>query len=341
MKVNEIIFTDKFAAEMANKPVIPLNKVRGMFMGAFQGDALGAAHEFKCCAKIPYTGILEHQAFMTTQYQGKKTLAVGQVTDDTELSLTLLRTLIRDRGYNKDNVIMAYLRWANSGGWMLGKNTRAVLKGVTTLKGYQNRMAKIIASGEVSQSNGAMMRASPLALLWDNSIVVTDVNITNPNTICSDCNMVYVNSLRLALQGLDGPSIFAQAKTIAQTEEVRAVLLQVERREYRNIIEKKGWCLHALYCSMMVITSFTNYSDAMHWVITSQPGSDTDTNACIAGALLGAILGFEQMQTEPKTVRNIELLINADTDNGPTPRPAEYSPRDFYTLTEAAHALTF
>ena len=324
------------------KPVITLDKVRGMFMGAFLGDAQGSVFEFKCNANTPYTGILEHKAFMISRFQGRKELAIGQVTDDSELSLALLRTLIRDRGYNKDHVIMSYLQWANSGGWMLGKNTRAILKGITTLKGYSGRINKILAlpMSERSQSNGAMMRCSPLALIWDNTSVVEDVNITNPHDVCVDCNLVYIFALRLALIGHDGISIFNQAKEIAQTEEVKAVFSQVQKREYRNIIEKKGWCLHALWCTMMTITSFNNYSEAMDWIITSQRGSDTDTNACIAGALLGAIMGFAKMQEEPVTAQNIEILLHADTDHGPTPRPAEYSPRDFYTLTEAAYNLT-
>jgi ADP-ribosylglycohydrolase len=124
---------------------------------------------------------------------------------------------------------------------------------------------------------------------------------------------------------------------LAQTEEVKFVLEQVEKREFRNIVENKGWCLHALWCSMMVITSFKNYSEAMHWVITSQPGSDTDTNGCISGALIGAILGFETMQLEPTTTHNINILLNAEIDLGPTPRQADYTPRDFYELTEAAY----
>src|SRR5574338_847930 len=130
---------------MTTKPVIPLDKVRGMLMGVFLGDALGVPHEFRCNAKTPYTGILEHKGFMISQWQGRKELAVAQVSDDSELSIALLRTLIRDHGYNRDHVIKAYLDWANSGGWMMGKNTREILKGVTTLKGYQGRIDKILA----------------------------------------------------------------------------------------------------------------------------------------------------------------------------------------------------
>ena len=319
-------------------PIISLDRIRGMLMGAFLGDALGAPHEFN--KKLPYTGILEYKTSMNTQFQGKKELAVGQVTDDSEMTLTLLRQMIRDGGYNQENVTLAYLRWANSGGWMLGKNTRALLKGVTTLKGYQGRIQKMLTTTGPSQSNGAMMRCSPLALLWDNGPVIADVNITNPTPVAIDCNLVYISALRFALQGIDGPAIFEQIKELAQTPEVREVLAQVERREPRNIVENKGWCLNALWCAMMVITSFRNYSEAMHWVIASQPGSDTDTNACIAGALIGAMLGFQALQTEPNTAYNIDKLLHADIAHGPTPRPVEYAPFDFYELTEAAHRLT-
>ena len=326
---------------MSVKPCISLDKVRGMFMGAFLGDALGAPHEFRCCAKIPYTGILEHKAFHTSKFQGKQELTIGQITDDSEMTLSLLRTLIKDGKYIKDNVILSYLQWANSGGWMMGKNTRNLLKGVKTLRGYQGRMKKIfeLPINERSQSNGALMRCSPLALIYDNNPVIEDVHITNPNPVCTDCELIYINALRLALQGFDRQTIFNTIKPLAQTEEVRTVLDQVERREPRNIAENKGWVLHGLWCAMIVMLSFNNYNDAMRWIITIK-GSDTDTNACISGALLGAILGFEKLQQESDTNQNINILLNVDTTTGNTPRPLEYSPCDFYSLTEAAHALT-
>jgi ADP-ribosylglycohydrolase len=322
---------------MTTRPTITLDKIRGMFMGAFLGDSLGAPHEFN--KKLPYTGLLQYKAGMNTQFQGRKELAIGQNSDDGEMCLALLRQMVQDQGYNREHVVMAYLRWANSGGWMMGKNTRALLKGVTTLRGYQGRLAKAIAAG-VSQSNGAMMRCSPLALLWDNGPVVQDVNITNPTPIVVDCNLVYITALRLALQGQDGPAIFNTVKTLAQTPEVRAVMAQVEQRQPRDIVENRGWCLHALWCAMMALTSFRNYAAAMEWVIASQPGSDTDTNGCIAGALVGALIGLQAMQAEPTTGQNIEILLNANVGIGPTPRPTEYIPGDFYTLTEAAHQLT-
>jgi ADP-ribosylglycohydrolase len=221
---------------------------------------------------------------------------------------------------------------------MMGKNTRALLKGVTTVKGYENRIGKILAlpMDERSQSNGALMRCSSLALIWDNQPVVIDASITNPTNVVIDCNLVYISALRLALEGEQGPVIFEKVLPIAQTKEVKEVLAQVQARQLRDIKSNKGWCLHGLWCAMMAITSFTSYTEAMRWIITSQIGSDTDTNACIAGALLGAILGFDAIRAEPDMEYNISVILSDNSMKGPTPRPVEYGISDFYELTAKA-----
>jgi ADP-ribosylglycohydrolase len=320
---------------------ITLDRVRGMFMGAFLGDALGAPHEFKCNNSVIYTGKIEHRPFRTSQFQGKKELEVGQITDDSELTITLLRQLIKDQGYVKNNVIMEYLGWSNTENTHFqGKNTRALFKGIKTLKGYQNRIAKILLSEEheISQSNGSLMRCSPLALLNDDICIVEDVNITNPCKVNRDCGMVYIKCLRMALKGERYSNIFEYAKEIAETDEVKFVLQQVENREVRDISDQKGWCLHALWCTFIVLTSFKDYDKAMNWVINIY-ASDTDTNACIAGAMLGATLGFDKLNSEELTKSNIEILLNSDVNSGPTPRPAKYQPHDFFELTEQAYHL--
>lgn len=318
---------------------VTLDRVQGMFMGAFLGDALGAPHEFRCNAKTPYTGRLEHAPFMITQYQGRVDYKVGQTTDDTEMTLVLLRSLIAHRGYQEEAVITDYLKWANTKGTPLGKNTRALFKGVTTVKGYRNRIAKIhqLSESERSQSNGALMRCSPLALLPDYTAVMADVNLTNPVSVAIDCNLVYITALRYALRGATAAEIIVQAQAVAQTEPVRALFHDILERKGRNISENKGWCLHGLWCAITSL-AFPTYTAAMDWIIRQHPGSDTDTNACIAGALLGAVFGFQTLQAQEGD--NITILLSVPFTAEPTPRPLDYTPHDFYAVTEAAFQLT-
>lgn len=318
-----------------------LDKVRGMFLGVFLGDALGAPHEFG--RPVEYTGILQHETKIFTR-AGTKVLVPGQVTDDSEMTLALLRSIIQLGEYNKENVLLSYLKWANSKTWMMGKNTRQLFKGVTTIRGYKKRYEKILELPEKqrSQSNGSLMRASPLALLFHNdNAIVDDVLLSNPNPINTDCSLVYVNLLRLALKGVkDKKKILKQAKEIASTEEVKILIEDVEMSLTRDIATNRGWCMHSLWCALMVMLNFDNYSDAMKWVIDSNPKSDTDTNAAISGALLGAMIGFDNMLSEDKTKQNIHILLNADYTKGSLSRPAVYSPHDFYEITEKAYHIT-
>jgi len=48
-----------------------------------------------------------------------------------------------------------------------------------------------------------------------------------------------------------------------------------------DIIDKKGWVLHSIYCAFMVL-KFYNFSEAMAWII-NQRGCDSDTLAVISG----------------------------------------------------------
>jgi len=319
-----------------------LDKIRGLFIGAFLGDALGAPHEFRCNAGVKYTGKLQHRPFRTSRFQGTIELEVGQVTDDSEMTLTLLRTLIEDEEYNLDNVTLAYLGWANSGVKMMGKNTRALLKGVKTLRGYRNRLKKVLdlPMEERTQSNGSLMRCSPLALFSDSTIIEKDASITNPNTVSIECNKIYIHCLRQALLGKEKDEIYEEISAMSKkmSRVVKDVFKQINKNIKRDISINKGWCCHGLYCAIYTMLNFDDYGSAMKWII-EQKGSDTDTNACISGALIGAINGYDKLKEDPITEKNIDILINCDVDEGPMPRPEIYTVKDFRKLTRKAYKL--
>src|SRR5437868_1005143 len=166
--------------------------IRGMLMGGAVGDALGAPHEFMSQRSVPYTGLLTERTQVRTRWQGTFTLALGQITDDTEMTLILARSLVQKQGYNREAVLKEYMRWANEMK-LLGRNTRELFKGVKTIKGYEARYKKQFSTpqSEWTQSNGALMRGSPLALLFDNQPVLTDTALTNPHPVTLDINLVY------------------------------------------------------------------------------------------------------------------------------------------------------
>lgn len=311
---------------------ITLDKIRGMFIGLFLGDALGAPFEFR--NKYEYHGLLEYVTKINTR-AGPKRSAIGQVTDDSEMTLALLRTLINDGYYDRENVIKSYMKWAVSAGWSIGINTKQLLA-YKKIKTYNRKIQEKIDNNNVSQSNGTLMRATPLALLSNHRYILLDCNITNPTSVNRDCSLLYVNSLKMGLNGSDPEEIYNWAKNHAKTSEVKKIFNDIENNIDRNVAENKGWVLNAFYMTYRSLISFDNYSDAMEWIIKEHPGSDTDTNACIAGALIGAILGFTKIENEPNQEYNIDILLSAHENNKYRPRPIEYTPYDFYELTEKA-----
>jgi ADP-ribosyl-[dinitrogen reductase] hydrolase len=313
------------------------DRAAGMISGLVTGDVLGSAHEFHTQSNNNYSGLITHRPKISTRWQGSFELELGQPTDDTEMTLTLLRSLVRNGGYNKEDVIYSYLRWANSGGRMLGKNTRAIFKGIKTLFGYNNRMNKILSLpiDQWSQSNGALMRCSPLAL-FSNAVELgtIDTSISNPSPIAIQVTQIYLTAVRMALLGNDRSFIISTISAIPMYDPVANAVNDAFQLKQRNISNQKGWCCHALYCALIGLAGFGNYSTAIDWIIGNHPGSDSDTNAAITGALLGAYYGLNAMTQESAFNYNIKVIMSAVPD-----RPPEYRVSDLGSLINGVIAV--
>lgn len=99
-----------------------MNRLLGALVGLSIGDALGAPHEFRGGINLEnYTGLLQFPIKRNNRFQGNKTSVVGQVTDDTTMTIALVRALINYRSNTKsfslssleEVIIEEYLNWAN------------------------------------------------------------------------------------------------------------------------------------------------------------------------------------------------------------------------------------
>ena len=264
----------------------------------------------------------------------------------TEMTITLARSLIKNKGiYNRSDIILSYLEWANSGTKCLGKNTRTLLKGVKTINGYANRYNKEYDNNVASNmSNGALMRCSPLACLKDFIIPTKeDCKITNPHLVCIDSELLQVNMLHMAIRGKTREEILEMINKNynSYTPEVKMVLDHIKENKFFTSLndgKKKGWCLNGLYCSLYCLLNFNSFQDGIDWVIR-QPNSDTDTNGAIAGALLGALIGYTNLTREERTGKNITILLNADTTKGDMPRQDVYTLKDIDYLVDGLYNI--
>lgn len=301
------------------------NKLKGIIVGVCLGDALGMNVEFRNTEpKQEYNGLVPDKPWSVIFRYQQKHVEASSVSDDTEMTIVLLNSILDEKDYEADTVLREYLRWANDGSPMMGKNTRALMKGVTTTKGFHKRRERLIQEGldmSKTQSNGSLMRASPLCLFsvinttdtGTNAAINTDCSFTNDNPVNRQSSLIFVSSLRLLIRGEDVSNLKKYLSNIIESrnyeKDVKDAIYQAMSKQGRDVSGKnKGWVCHALYMAFYCVLWFDNIEKAMDWCIGGHPGSDTDTNASIACALLGAKLGYNKMQEESKTQENIRRI---------------------------------
>ena len=328
------------------------DKRLGAIIGHALGDALGAPVE-----NYPYahfTGVLNTPITSHSRAYGKRVSAIGQITDDAEMALVLMNTI--NCGYTKEKAVVNYMLWANNNyegckGNMpfMGKNTRNLfIAGKPTYKLYNNRFKKHYPDDitkENSQSNGALMRSYPLAFIDDMDIIRTDVEITNPSELVQTAVFVYITAIKLALNDKSKEEIKETIKNIPMDSQLSTSFKQACEGEFRDVTKCRGHVVHAFYCAFWGLFQFDDYKSAIDSIISLSPEEgvsakfclpgkwkkkevlvgDTDTNAAIAGALLGAFYGLEKIRSDPVTNSNVDVLMNCDSKKGDIIRPDKYS----------------
>lgn len=238
-------------------------------------------------------------------------LSVGQVTDDSELALALADGLVSSGYFDIWSIADNYAIWHNSGPFDQGGTTRAALckTSISHAAGINYELILNCSNdfNKASLSNGCLMRISPLAIAgtyWDEESLSLsakmDCELTNPNPITLDAVSVYVVAIRTAILTGDAKASHEAAKKRANTKEVLNLLTMAEttsevKLSNGRIVEPDGSMMGyfgiALQLAFYHLLKGSSYEHALMDVIIR--GGDTDTNAVIVGALLGALYGYE------------------------------------------------
>lgn len=298
-----------------------LDRVSGMIYGTAIGDALGAPHEFsRVTPKIKYTGIINTEHTLSVQFQfAKMILPPATTTDDTAMTLALFECLLdNNMQYNEEAICIAYWKFANSIKTGLGRNTRSLFKfkcqQKNAYKGYKRRYDKGIEGDlQQCQSNGSLMRASPLVLAnRETDDPNQDFALTNPNPTNEYCSQIYKKLMVSIYDGLERSTLLDLLKTAKDETPDPDVKLAIkdafESKSNRNIGGRdKGWVCHCLYAALRGFFLYDTMQEAMDWIVQI-PNSDCDTTAAVCGSLWGAYLGLSKMRTESKTSKNLEII---------------------------------
>ena len=326
-------------------------RARGMLLGVMLGDAIGAPFEF---GNKPATcdGTITKIHKRTNEYAWTTKHELGQVTDDTEMACALMHVLVA--GYTVEGALVAYHKFANSGTYCIGRNTRALLKDFKSnvLAKYKYNAEQRFPDDEArhsAQSNGHLMRSAPVALIDDasvrHSVAVADTMLTNPSQVCVQIVLIYTDLLAALIRTTSHTNIEECTREAISTlgmplEPIVKQAIEDARNPNfeRNVrsnsgVKNAGWSAHAFSVSLWALAFANSFEGGMVRII--QLGGDTDTNAAIGGALLGARFGEERLRAEELTSKNISIVLGCDpkTTHGKvgniktTPRPPEYHPQ--------------
>ncbi|GAB4240001.1 MAG: ADP-ribosylglycohydrolase family protein [Acidobacteriota bacterium] len=294
-----------------------LERAQGCLLGQLAGDALGSLVEFSTPDEIrrAYPGGLRNLAD-----GGVWDTIAGQPTDDSEMALALARLLVETGGYDPAAARRAYVAWLDSEPFDCGATVFQGLRGSPNPK---------------SQANGVLMRISPLGIFgarYDLDQVAEwaylDAGITHPHPVCRQANALFAMAIAYAVRhGGDGAMLYEEIVRWAEELDVSAALRTVVRRSASappaDYLRQAGWVLTAFGNALWQLLHAPNLEEGV--VDTVMRGGDTDTNAAICGALLGAVYGVEAVP-----LRWRECILNCRPEAGRPgvrrPRPERYWP---------------
>ncbi|MDE0197853.1 MAG: ADP-ribosylglycohydrolase family protein [Caldilineaceae bacterium] len=308
-----------------------LSRAQGCLLGQLIGDSLGSLVEFQTPERIRsrYPDGVRDMAD-----GGTFNTIAGQPTDDSEMALLLARSLASNGTFDRDDVQKAYVYWLDSDPFDVGSAIFGGLRG------------RPISS---SQANGAMMRISPLGIFGANYALDQvaewarqDATITHIHRVCKEANALFAMAIAQAVRtGCDASDLYRAIEGWAEEMDVdnrlRKAVAKAAESPPDEFIHQQGWVLIAFPNALWQLLHAESVEEGI--VDTIMQGGDTDTNAAICGALLGAVYGREAIPE-----RWIETIQNcrpqAGTPGVRKPRPEVFWPADALELAEQLVAPT-
>jgi ADP-ribosyl-[dinitrogen reductase] hydrolase len=303
-----------------------VRRAQGCLLGQLAGDALGSVVEFQSAEEISS----EYPWGVRTMADGGtfNTIA-GQPTDDSELALLLARLLVADKAYDPNAAFERYRYWLKSEPFDCGATIHSALQG---------------RPNAVSQANGALMRVSPLGIFGAGrssaevaEMARADAGLTHPHPVCLEANALFAMAIAEAIRDAPAPDALHGriAEWARQRQSDKALQQAISASRHtrpENPLAKQGWVLIAFQNALYQLLHTGGPEEGIAETISL--GGDTDTNAAIAGALLGAVHGREAIP-EAWVGCLQQCRPEAGAPRVRQPRPEVFWPCDVMELGEA------
>jgi ADP-ribosylglycohydrolase len=267
------------------------DRLVGGILGLALGDALGAPFEFRRASDVP-----DPLPAFQLPWMG---LAAGSTTDDTAMARNVWTSLISTAGeLDTDDVLRRHLDWLATSPPDVGNLTRRVLSWRREGRSDAARDYVEQRGPEVSAGNGSVMCCAPLGFayalrpvdLFDAAPALS--SITHADERCRTACLAVTLTAAALVRGSRPENA------------VHDALAEIDGREGAEELEHlvgtagvdrpidgpdQGFVFFTAGVAMRLTGEARAFDAGLREVVSL--GGDTDTNAAVAGALLGALHG--------------------------------------------------
>jgi len=221
--------------------------------------------------------------------------------DDAAMALLLGESLLASKGFDENDVARRWVKWMKVDGRGIGITTRRALTLID--RGKEPFEAGRLANQETpgrSAGNGSVMRCIPVALRYHDDpdrlirVSTQQAAITHADERCT-WGAAAVN---LAARELLHGNIYFIDEVMHRIGDraprvLREAIHRVPRERDSDLPISRpgeaGYVVHCIEIAFWFVTHDRSLEEALMYL--AQAGGDTDTNAAVAGALLGARYG--------------------------------------------------
>lgn len=317
------------------------DRFRGCFLGAMIGDIAGAPVEAESPQYIAsaYKSVDEILAMQSVPEFTGPAWQVGRFTDDTQMFLCVAQWLLDDPSHSPE-MLLAHFAQAYEPWRRYGSGTEAILRVFPKHKDQWRELATAMFP-HGSFGNGSAMRVAPVGLAFHRNlkplpaVAISSSRPTHSHYLAYQGAALMALAVATAVGSADlSPEEFLRpmraelkrcSELLQDTTQFGKALDAIEaglkrQASCREMSATLGTDVTAVESVPMALYCFLrhpeDYAQVIHEAIFA--GGDTDTIACMAGAISGAFLGASAIparwlaanREETHTVSTIEAIAD-------------------------------
>jgi poly(ADP-ribose) glycohydrolase ARH3 len=275
----------------------PKPKFLGCLVGAAIGDGLGAWREGRRMAKSEEIASLAERAELLAY------------TDDTHMTIGVAESLVENQGFDGEHMAQTFIRNWEAEPWRgYGPGPPRIFRMIKGGEPWNSAANKLYKGG--SFGNGSAMRVAPIGLLYSNDaaklreFAYKSSSITHSHELGKEGAALQAYAVALALNAsteekLDREGFILKLQNFAQNQLYKEKMAQIKEllgeQDRAKVIAVLGNGIEAPRSVPTAIYCFLKqpelYRDCVVYAVSL--GGDTDTIACMTGAISGAYLGIE------------------------------------------------